>query len=151
MFEDFPILSTGIQLGAGVADAALASYDTDSWMSNPANTAKTQNPPLAHIGARKAMWFDLALIGLGLVGEFADWHPDITEPTLGAGVTLASRTVTYGLIQNSKPTPVPAQGYSVPTAAYGVPVSAPARALQVGGRAMRAAAYRKETGVTLAG
>ncbi len=146
MFEDFPLLATGIQLGAGVADAALASYDTDAWAGNAANTGKTENPPLHKILDRKAMIFDLLLIGFGIVGEAADWHPDITEPTLGAGVAFAARTVTYGLIQNSKPTPHAPQGYGGPVAGP-QRVAAPAAA----GRALRAAGYQKATGVTLAG
>ena len=109
---EFPILATGIQGVVGVANALISSADVDAWASDPANTAKVPgaSPPF-DFSKNHALWLELGAVGVGLVMEIADWpHPDVSEPLLGAGVTLLANQVAFWMAQKGKTNPATPQG-----------------------------------------
>lgn len=97
---NFPFVPALISVAAGAGDGAVASYD----VNHNGGTA----PALTK---GKALWYQGGLIGVGLVCEILNLHPDISESLMFSGAALASRSVTFHLAQQGKTTPVAAQGY----------------------------------------
>ena len=110
--SEFPFLATGIQGVVGVANALIASADVDAWATDPANTAKVQgSAPPFDFGKNHALWLELGAVGVGLVMEIADWpHPDVSEPLLGAGVTLLANQLAFWMAQKGRAVPATPQG-----------------------------------------
>lgn len=111
----FPILPAALSVGIGAGDGFLANVDV--------NEGKGVSPPLTK---SKATYLQAGSIAFGVLGEFMNWHPDITETFMFTGAALLSRSVAFKLAQQGQTSPVPAQGFM-----QAIPASRPA--LGVGG------------------
>jgi hypothetical protein len=96
----FPIVPAGISVVLGAADGYLASRDINQ------NAGVT--PALSK---SKTLWLQGGAVGVGLVGEFMRWHPDITESLMFTGAALFAREFAFRTAQSNQTHPVVAQGY----------------------------------------
>lgn len=92
----FPVAPLGISMLAAAADGWVASMD--------ATAGRTT------LRSERTTWVQAGLVGLGVAGEFMDIHPDITEPLMFTGAALFARRLAFGLAQQGRAVPVPAQG-----------------------------------------
>lgn len=96
----FPIVPAGISVALGAADGWLASRDASK------NAGVTPA-----ISKSKTLWLQAGAVGVGLVGEFMRWHPDITESLMFTGAALGAREFAFRTAQSGQANPVTAQGF----------------------------------------
>ena len=108
----FPVAPLGISVAAAAADGWLSSMDATAGRTSLKN--------------ERTVWLQAGLVALGVAGEFADFHPDITEPLMFTGAALFARRVAFGLAQSGKTPQIPAQGMVralVPAAPHEAPAA----------------------------
>lgn len=93
---EFPVVPFLTSVGLAGADGFVASYD--------------QNQGNHSLTTRWATRLQGAAVAVGLVGEFARWPWEITEPLLTVGAALFTRQMAFQLAQGTAST-VTAQGY----------------------------------------
>lgn len=109
MLKSFPFIPLGITVGVMAADGLVSSYDIDKYAKSTPAPAAGSSPPILK---SKALWLQGAALAVGLVGEVAGWHPDITEPFMLSGAGLMAREGALHLAQSRQTTPATTQGYA---------------------------------------
>lgn len=93
------LASFGIEAVAGIASGAIGSWDTDRWEANAKNTSQTPSVPLSFAEDHN-LWLGTGLVAIGGAMAAFGWpHPDVVNPTVGAGALLLGQRVTQGIAQ----------------------------------------------------